>query len=107
MRILLDECTDQSLRHSFPDHDCQTARYAGLSGLKNGALLSAAEAANFNVLLTVDKSIEFQQNLASRKIAVIVLSGESDRLRDLLPLIPACLATLDSIQPGQLIKIGV
>jgi hypothetical protein len=82
-------------------------RYAGLSGLKNGALLSAAEAANFNVLLTVDKSIEFQQNLASRKIAVIVLSGESDRLRDLLPLIPACLATLDSIQPGQLIKIGV
>jgi hypothetical protein len=65
MRILLDECVDQALRLSFVDHDCQTARFAGLAGLKNGALLAAAEAADFVVLLTVDKSIQHQQNLKS------------------------------------------
>lgn len=105
MRILLDECIDQSFRLSFAGYDCQTARYAGLSGLKNGALLSAAESAKFDVLLTVDKHIEFQQNFSSRKIAVIVLNGRSDRLRDLLLLVPACLTAIASIRPGQLVKI--
>jgi hypothetical protein len=57
MRLLMDECVDERLRHSFPEHDCQTARYAKLAGLKNGELLSAAEAAGFDVLVTVDQSI--------------------------------------------------
>ena len=47
MRILLDECVDERLRHLFHEHDCQTARYAGFAGLKNGALLLAAEAEGF------------------------------------------------------------
>jgi hypothetical protein len=102
----LNECVDQALRLSFVDHDCQKARFAGLAGLKNGALLAAAEAADFVVLLTVDKSIQHQQNLKSRKIAIIVLQGKSDRLRDLLPLVPQCLAALESIGPVQLVKIG-
>ena len=55
MRILLDECVDQRLRLAFTGHDCQTAGYAKLSGLKNGALLPAAEAAGFEVLVTTDR----------------------------------------------------
>lgn len=63
MRLLLDECVDQQLRHHFKGHECQTVRYAGLAGLENGELLRAAEAATFDVLLTVDRGFEYQQKL--------------------------------------------
>ncbi len=52
MRILLDECVDQRLRFLFAGHDCQTASYAKLAGLKNGVLLAAAESAGFEVMIT-------------------------------------------------------
>ena len=65
MRILLDECISEQLRHHFKGYECQTARYAGLTGLENGELLRAAEAANFDVLLTVDRGFEYQQNLGN------------------------------------------
>ena len=64
-RVLLDECVDERLRHAFVGYDCQTARFAGLAGLKNGALLNAAESAEFNVLVTVDQHISEQQNLGA------------------------------------------
>jgi predicted nuclease of predicted toxin-antitoxin system len=70
MRILIDECIDERFRNFLPGHDCQTARYAGLAGLKNGELLTAAEAAKFDVLLTVDQGIEHQQDLTGRNIAL-------------------------------------
>ena len=66
MRLLLDECVDQELRHSFEGHDCRSAGYAGLAGLMNGALLSAAEAAGFEVMITTDQGIPHQQNLRLR-----------------------------------------
>jgi len=66
MRILIDECIDERFRNSFSNHDCQTARYAGLAGLQNGELLTAAQTAKFDVFLTVDQGIEYQQNLAGR-----------------------------------------
>lgn len=105
MRLLLDECVDQQLRHHFQGHDCQTARYAGLAGLENGDLLGAAEAARFDALLTVDCGFEYQQNLENRKIAVIIFSGKSVLLEDLIRLIPTCLERLKSIQPGQVARI--
>ena len=92
MRLLIDECVDERLRHSFPGHDCQTARYAKLAGLKNGEMLSAAEAAGFDVLVTVDQSVPDQQNLEGRKIALLILSAPTNRLRDLRRLIPAARA---------------
>ena len=67
MRILIDECVDERLRHLFPDHDCRMARFSGLAGLKNGRLLDAAEAAGFNVLLTVDQNIPDQQKSVRSK----------------------------------------
>ena len=105
MRILIDECIDERFRNSLTAHDCQTARYAGLAGFRNGELLQAAEAARFNVFLTVDKGIEHQQKLTGRKIAIIVFRAKSNRLKDLLPLVPACLAHIESIQPGQIVRI--
>jgi hypothetical protein len=106
MRILIDECIDERFRNAFPGHDCQTARYAGLAGLQNGDLLAAAEIAKFNVFVTVDQGIEYQQNLTGRTIAILILRAHSNRLKDLLTHIPACLAHLDSIQPGQIVRIG-
>jgi len=88
MRILIDECTDERFRNSLPSHDCQTARYAGLAGLKNGDLLTAAETAKFDVLLTMDQGIEYQQNLSGRSIAIIIFRTKSNRLKDLLPHVP-------------------
>jgi predicted nuclease of predicted toxin-antitoxin system len=105
MRILVDECIDERFRNSFPAHDCQTARYAGLTGLKNGDLLTAAETAGFDVFLTVDQGFEYQQNLTARKLAIVIFRAKSNRLKDLLPLVPACLAHMKSIQPGQIVTI--
>jgi|SRR5882762_9827163 len=82
MRVLIDECIDERFRNSLPEHDCQTARYAGLAGLKNGELLIAAETAKFDVFLTVDQGIEYQQNLTGRNIAIIIFRTKSNRLKD-------------------------
>jgi hypothetical protein len=105
MRILIDECIDERFRNSLSGHDCQTARYAGLAGLKNGELLLTAETAKFEVFLTADQGIEYQQNLTARKLAIIIIRAKSNRLKDLVPLVPPCLARIDSIQPGQVVRI--
>ena len=92
MRILIDECIDRRLRDFLPGHECQTARYAGFGGLENGALLTAAENAKFDVLLTGDRGIEFQQDLRRRNIAILIVYAKSIRLKDLLPHVATCLA---------------
>ncbi len=103
MRLLFDECIDERLRHLFSDHDCQTARFANLAGLKNGRLLDAAEALGFDVLITVDQNIPDQQNLTQRRISVIILCGSTNR--DLIPLVPATVLALTSIRHGEVLKV--
>lgn len=105
MRILIDECIDERFRNSLAGHDCQTARYAGLAGLKNGELHTAAESAKFDVFLTVDQGIEYQQNLANRNIGIIIFRVKSNRLNDMLPYVSSCLAHIASIRPGQIVRI--
>jgi predicted nuclease of predicted toxin-antitoxin system len=105
MKILVDECVDERLRLLFPGHDCQTARFANLAGLKNGHLLEAAEAADFDVLITVDQSIPHQQNLTRRSIAIVILCGRTNRLRDLELLMPAAISAIGSIRAGDVIKV--
>lgn len=106
MRLLIDECIDEQFRHLFTGHHCQTVRYAGLAGLSNGTLLAAAETAGFEVLVTVDQNIPFQQNLDRRTIAVLILSAATNRLRDLQKLVPAALEALASIKPGEVVRIS-
>lgn len=105
MKILFDECLDQRLRHLFIGHDCQTAAYAKLAGLKNGVLLSAAAAAGFEVMITTDQEIPFQQNLGGRRIAILILCAPTNRLADLERLVPGALRALASITPGQVVRI--
>lgn len=79
MRVLPDECIDGRLRHAFAGHDCQTARYAHLAGLKNGRLLLSAESAGFDVIVTVDQNIPDQQNLADRSIGLLIICAPTNR----------------------------
>ena len=105
MRILIDECVDQRLRLLFPGHECETAAYAKLSGLKNDALLTAAEAAGSEVIVTTDQEIPYQQNLTIPQISIIVLCAPTNRLVDLKRLLPEAIRTLDSIKAGEVIRI--
>jgi hypothetical protein len=75
------------------------------AGLKNGRLLEAAEDAGFDVLITVDQNIPDQQNLTRRRIAVLILCGPTNRLRDLTALVPAAVFALASIRPGDCLKV--
>ena len=104
MRILLDECLPTSLKRDFTDHQVATVAEMGWSGMKNGRLLSIAEN-YFDVLLTVDRGIEYQQNLETRQIAIAVLDAPN-KIRVLRLLIPALLAALPEVQPGTVIHIG-
>jgi hypothetical protein len=106
MKLLIDECVDQRLRHLFSGHDCHSAHHAGLAGLKNGLLLDAAEAAGFDVLITVDQNIPEQQNLSARRLSILILCAPTNRLRDLAPWVPAATAALTTIAPGQVVRIS-
>ena len=77
MRVLFDQGTPEPLRHSLTHHEVATAFERGWSKLKNSELLDAAERENFAVLLTTDSNLKYQQNLDSRRIAVVVLSSPS------------------------------
>ncbi|MFN0100637.1 MAG: DUF5615 family PIN-like protein [Bryobacteraceae bacterium] len=107
MRLLLDECIDEALRHRFSSHDCQTCRYAGLRGLTNGRLLTAAEQEGFEVLITVDQNMPHQQSLRGRAISVVVLLARTTTFDDLVALVPDALDALEVIKPGNVIRIGI
>jgi hypothetical protein len=106
VRILLDECIDENLRHGFAGYECHTCRYAGLKGLANGELLDAAEQADYDVLITVDKNMPHQQNLGDRSISVMVLDGRSTSFDDLVVFMPDVLRAIDDLRPGQVLRIG-
>jgi hypothetical protein len=106
MKLLLDECVPRKLRNYLPGIECQTVPEAGLAGKKNGELLSLAERGGFQVFLTVDRGIEYEQNLRNRAIGVVVIDAKSSRLDDLLPHAPEILKILGSVRSGQLLKIG-
>lgn len=106
MRVLLDECIDETLRHSFTGYECQTCRYAGFAGLSNGDLLAAAEEAGFAALITVDRNMTFQQSLRGRSISLLVLRARTTNLEDLVALMPEVLDALARLRRGEVIQIA-
>jgi hypothetical protein len=105
MRILLDECLPRGLKKHLPGHDVRTVPEAGWAGLKNGALLKAASGA-VDVFVTIDRSLTHQQQLDALPFGVITLVARTNRLSDLLPLIPEIRAALDSVTQGRVVRIG-
>ena len=107
MKILLDECLPDELKETVTGmgHECQTVRMAGYGSKKNGELLTLAEGL-WEVLLTSDRNIKYQQNMTGRSVSIMILRAKSNRMKDLLPLMPACAEALLSIQPGQVLEVG-
>jgi len=106
MKLLLDECLPRKLKDGLLGHDCHTVPEEGWAGKKNGELLSLAETRGFQIFLTLDRGLVYQQNLRGRAIAIVLLRAQSSRLADLLPKITEISKVLSSAQPGQFIKVG-
>lgn len=107
MNVLLDECAPKKLKLFLTTHGhaCHTVQEAGWSGIANGELLALAESF-FDVLVSIDKGLQYQQNIVGRKIAIVILRARSNRLADLEPHFPSCAEALLSIKSGQVIEIG-
>ena len=105
MRILLDECLPKRLKRDLVGHDARTVPEMGWASKRNGELLALAEG-GFDVFLTVDRNLSFQQDIDRLGVAVIVLVAKGNRHSDLRPLIPDLLAVLVGVAPGQLVKVG-
>jgi predicted nuclease of predicted toxin-antitoxin system len=105
MLILLDESLPRDLAPLIADHEVVTVQAAGWSSIKNGKLLALA-AAQFEVFVTADRNIEFQQNLATLPIAIVVLRARNNRIEALQPLLPELLQLLNPISPRTLRKVG-
>ena len=105
MRVLLDECVPKALGRSLTGHAVRTVPQEGWSGKKNGELLSLMAAARFEVLLTVDQGVRYQQNLRAAGVAVVVMVAASNDIDDLIPLVPGVLAALAVVQPGDAVEV--
>ena len=105
MRVLLDESLPRPLGRLLVGHAVRTVGQAGWASFKNGLLLQLA-ATDFDVLITADQNIEFQQNLETLPLAVVVLVADSNRLESLEPLVPKIVEALDGLGPKKLIRVG-
>lgn len=105
MRVLFDQGTPAPLRRSLLDHDVKTAYEMGWSTLTNGDLLSAAESHGFEILVTTDLNLKYQQNLQDRVIAIVVLSTPSWPRIKLLAF--AIAATIDRSIPGSYQEVAI
>jgi hypothetical protein len=104
--ILLDECIDRRLAKDLAGHEVRTVPQMGWAGVKNGALLTRDEK-EFDIFVTVDRNLSFQQNLPKFDIAVLVLHAPSNRLADLRPLAPKILSILTTLTKGQVEYVGI
>jgi predicted nuclease of predicted toxin-antitoxin system len=106
MRVLLDESLPRRLARLIPDHEVRTVAQMGWAGTRNGPLLRLASQ-EFDVFLTADQNLEFQQNLADLRLAVVVLIAATNRIESLRALVPNLLRVLPAAKPGQVLRIGV
>jgi predicted nuclease of predicted toxin-antitoxin system len=105
VRVLLDEQLPRQLAPLLTGHNVRTVQQQLWAGLKNGQLLDAAEAAGFTVLVTGDRNLQFQQNIAKRRVGVVVLCAASNALEDLVPLVPAAIQAIQVVQAGQVLRV--
>ena len=107
MRVLLDEHLNWRLAREFSDaHEVRSVRSMGWSGKKNGALLSAAES-EFDVIVTMDGDMEYQQSLPKYGLAVVLLVAPSNRLEDTVSHVPEVERLLaGGVEPGRLYRVA-
>ena len=105
MRVLLDECLPRKLKSDLPGHEARTVPEMGWASKENGELLELA-AGQFDVFLTVDRNLTYQQAIGRFNIAVLVLVAQGNRLSDLRPLMLQVMEALPGIRPGLVLRVG-
>ena len=105
MRVLLDEQVPVGLAHLLQGHRTDTVASRGWAGVTNGELLQHMRG-EYDVLVTMDRGIRFQQNLQGLPFGVLLIQAGSNRLRDLAPLVSRILAALEMLEPGRVHVVG-
>lgn len=105
MRILLDENLPVDFARLLVGHEVTTVSGLGWSGIKNGELLRRADRV-CDVLVTLDRNLEFQRNLTALSFGVVVVRARSNRIADLIPHVASLLEAASRITPGQVEKVG-
>jgi hypothetical protein len=103
VKILFDECVPRPLRRALSPHGCVTAQELGWTGISDGDLLANVR---FDVFVTTDRNLAFQQNWNKLQVRVLILVAKTNRLEDLLPLAPEILKQVWLVQPGQVRHIN-
>lgn len=106
MKILLDECIDRRFAGEIEGHEVVTVPQAGWAGIKNGELLTRPQT-QFDVFITVDRNLAFQQTIPQFTIAIIILQAPTNRLKDLRPLLPKLLETISIAPKGHVSRISL
>lgn len=104
MKVLLDECVKRYLKKDFTGHEVTTVTEAKFNGLKNGQLLSAASG-KYEVLVTTDQNLKYQQNLTQYQISILVLKSKRNSYKYLQPLMPKALEVLRKIKVGEVVEV--
>jgi predicted nuclease of predicted toxin-antitoxin system len=106
VRILLDEQLPRPLARHLTGHFVRTVQQSGWSSLRNGELLRRAAAQGFEAFVTADQNLSYQQNLVGTPMRVVVLISRTNKIEDLLPLVPVLLQVMQDARPGELRQVG-
>jgi len=98
MKILLDECVTKHLKAKLLPHEVSTVREMGWSGIKNGRLMTLCAENNFDILLTIDKNLQYQQNLSKYPIAIVIIDTNSADISELNNFVPILLNQIHSFE---------
>jgi len=104
MKILLDECVPWPMHRLLAGHECRTAKQCGWGGIKNGELIRLAEK-EFDLFVTSDQNLRYQQNLTGRKISILELS--TNKLRRIVAAAELIQAVMASLQPGEFRQLPI
>jgi len=105
MRLLLDEHLPIGLAAELHGHAVDTVSGRGWTGIKNGELLRRMNC-QYDALVTMDRSIEFQQRIATLRFGIVLVRARSNRMQDLMPLVPSIRSALDTLKPGRICRVG-
>ena len=101
MKILLDECVTKRLKRHLEEFEVYTVREMGWGGIKNGKLMGLCVENNFDLLLTIDKNLMFQQNLSKFSLTIVVINSLTSKLEELIEFLPSFKSTIGSLQKSQ------
>ncbi len=108
MKILLDECVTKKLKPYLSDYDISTVSQEKWNGLKNGKLLTTAQKHGFNILLSIDKNLQHQQNMENYTISIVILNSNTSKIEDLKEFVPNLKIQLDEgIEEGRIYIIDI